>query len=138
MGQVVTKGQKESCSLSVIASKAVVSDEAKSVQSKVFLRLTGHYGRLFTKRFEGKEGKDILKMAVHEWAVQLSKYSEAQVMEALTVWIGRDEYPPVASNIVDIIKSRQPTVFFKRLPKPKADDETIKKWAKQWKQDLTK
>ena len=138
MGKVVTRAQKESCSPSANASKAVVSDEAKSVQSKVFLRLTGHYGRLFTKRFEGKEGEAILKMAVHEWAVQLSKYNEAQVMEALTVWIAADEYPPVASKIIDIIKSRQPTVFFKRLPKPKADDETINKWAQQMKQDLTK
>ena len=100
--------------------------------------MLGQYGRLFSKRFEGPDGEAIMKMSEHEWAVQMSKYTEAQVMDALTVWIGRDEYPPVASKIVDIIKSRQPTVFFKRLPKPKADDETINKWAQQMKQDLTK
>lgn len=109
----MTKGQAES---STHVQKTLVSKEAESVRSKVFLRLLSEYGNLWTKKFSGKDGDKLLKMANYEWALQLMPYSEAQVMAALTKWISGNKYTPKVSELIEIIKAGKPIEYFKKLP----------------------
>lgn len=130
ISQIQQQGLTESCSQSPNSSdKTRISPEAKDIQAISFGRLMSNYGPLWSVKFGGDGGEKLLKIAQHEWALQLGDYDMRQVMDALTSWMRANKYPPAVSDIVDRIEAkirRGAYKLYKGLPKPQASPEVAK------------